>query len=212
MASKSITYEFAKGLIKNNPVFVQVLGMCPVLAVTTSVENGLGMGAATTFVLVSAAVIASFLKPIVPSEVRIPVYAVVIATFVTIADLVLRAFFPPLSASLGPYVPLIVVNCVIMGRIEAFATRNTPLPALSDALGMGAGFTAALMVLGGVREILGSGTLLGISLFGDFFNPMLVMILPAGAFLTLGVLMGIFNAAKEGGGMVLIKAESKAEA
>lgn len=211
MASKSITYEFAKGLIKNNPVFVQVLGMCPVLAVTTSVENGLGMGAATTFVLVSAAVIASFLKPIVPSEVRIPVYAVVIATFVTIADLVLRAFFPPLSASLGPYVPLIVVNCVIMGRIEAFATRNTPLPALSDALGMGAGFTAALMVLGGVREILGSGTLLGISLFGDAFNPMLVMILPAGAFLTLGVLMGIFNAAKEGGGMVLIKAESKAE-
>ncbi len=212
MAARSITYEFAKGLIKNNPVFVQVLGMCPVLAVTTSVVNGVGMGMATSFVLVSAALIGSLIKPLVPSEVRIPVYAVVIATFVTIADLVLRAFFPPLSEALGPYVPLIVVNCVIMGRIEAFATRNGPGPAVSDALGMGAGFTAALMVLGGVREVLGSGAFFGIELFGEGFTPLLVMILPAGAFLTLGVLMAIFNALKEGSHTVLIRAESKAEA
>ncbi|TVQ38832.1 MAG: electron transport complex subunit E [Spirochaetaceae bacterium] len=212
MAARSISYEFTKGLLRNNPVFVQVLGMCPVLAVSTSVVNGLGMGLATSFVLVSAALIASVIKPIVPSEVRIPVYAVVIATFVTIADLVLRAFFPPLSASLGPYVPLIVVNCVIMGRIEAFATRNRPIAAVSDALGMGAGFTAALMVLGAVREVLGSGAFFGIELFGEGFTPLLVMILPAGAFLTLGVLMAVFNAAKEGSHMVLIKAESKAEA
>ena len=211
MPAKSIGHEFTKGLVKNNPVFVQVLGMCPTLAVTTSVINGFGMAVATSFVLVSAALIAGIVKPLVPSEVRIPVYAVVIATFVTIADLVLRAFFPPLSASLGPYVPLIVVNCVIMGRIEAFATRNRPFPAVIDALGMGAGFTAALMVLGAVREVFGSGALLGFQLFGEGFTPMLVMILPAGAFLTLGVLMAIFNALKESSHTVLIKAESKAE-
>ena len=208
MAHKSITYEFTKGLVKNNPVFTQVLGMCPTLAVTTSVVNGMAMGMATTFVLVSAALIASIMKSIVPGEVRIPVYAVVIATFVTIADLVLRAFFPPLSVSLGPYVPLIVVNCIIMGRIEAFATRNGPLPSAVDALGMGAGFTLSLMVLGAVREILGSGSLFGVALFGEYFTPVLVMIMPAGAFLTLGVLMAVFNALKEGSRTVLISAEA----
>ncbi len=194
-----------KGLVRENPVFVQVLGMCPTLAVTTSVANGIGMGLATTFVLLFSALIASVIKPIVPNEVRIPVYAVVIATFVTIADLVLKAFFPPLSQSLGPYVPLIVVNCIIMGRVEAFATRNGPGISIIDAVGMGAGFTLSLTVLGAVREILGSGTLLGIQLFGDGFTPLLVMILPAGAFLTLGILMAIFNAVKAKSAPVLIR-------
>lgn len=204
-ASRSITTEFMKGIVRDNPVFVQVLGMCPTLAVTTSVANGIGMGLATTFVLVFSTLIASLLKNVVPNEVRIPVYAVVIATFVTIADLVLKAFFPPLSDSLGPYVPLIVVNCIIMGRVEAFATRNRPGISLVDALGMGAGFTLSLMVLGAVREILGSGALLGVELFGESFTPMLVMILPPGAFLTLGVLMAIFNAVKDKNEPVLIR-------
>ena len=204
-AGRSITTEFMKGIVRDNPVFVQVLGMCPTLAVTTSVANGIGMGLATTFVLVFSTLIASLLKNIVPNEVRIPVYAVVIATFVTIADLALKAFFPPLSDSLGPYVPLIVVNCIIMGRVEAFATRNRPGISLIDALGMGAGFTLSLMVLGAVREILGSGALLGFELFGESFNPMLVMLLPPGAFLTLGVLMAIFNAVKDKSEPVLIR-------
>lgn len=202
---RSITTEFMKGIVRENPVFVQVLGMCPTLAVTTSVANGIGMGLATTFVLVFSALVASLMKRIVPNEVRIPVYAVIIATFVTIADLVLKAFFPPLSASLGPYVPLIVVNCIIMGRVEAFATRNGAGISLVDALGMGAGFTLALMVLGAVREVLGNGTVLGLSLFGEGFTPMLVMILPPGAFLTLGILMAIFNAVRAKSEPVLIR-------
>ena len=205
MASRSITAEFVKGIARDNPVFVQVLGMCPTLAVTTSIANGIAMGLATTFVLVWSALIASLVRSIVPNEVRIPVYTVVIATFVTIADLVLKAYFPPLSASLGPYVPLIVVNCIIMGRVEAFATRNGPGRSLVDAFGMGAGFTLALMVLGSVREILGSGALFGIPLFGAGFRPMLVMILPPGAFITLGILMAVFNTVKTRTDPVLIR-------
>jgi electron transport complex protein RnfE len=205
MASKSITAVFVKGIAKDNPVFVQVLGMCPTLAVTTSVINGLGMGMATTFVLLFSTLIAALIKNIVPNEVRIPVYAVIIATFVTIADLVLKAFFPPLSASLGPYVPLIVVNCIIMGRVEAFATKNRPGISIVDALGMGAGFTLSLMVLGAVRELLGNGALFGMQIFGDGFTPLLVMILPPGAFITLGILMSIFNAVKSRTDPVLIR-------
>jgi electron transport complex protein RnfE len=204
-APRSITVEFMKGIVRDNPVFVQVLGMCPTLAVTTSVANGIGMGLATSFVLLFSTLLASILKNVVPNEVRIPVYAVVIATFVTIADLTLKAFFPPLSESLGPYVPLIVVNCIIMGRVEAFATRNAPGISIIDALGMGAGFTASLMVLGAVREILGNGALLGMQLFGENFTPMLVMILPPGAFLTLGILMAIFNALKAKNEPVLVR-------
>ncbi len=205
MEQRSITAEFAKGIVRDNPVFVQVLGMCPTLAVTTSVINGVGMGLATTFVLVFSALFASLLTRIVPNQVRIPVYAVVIATFVTIADLVLKAYFPPLSASLGPYVPLIVVNCIIMGRVEAFATRNRPGVSIVDALGMGAGFTLSLMVLGAIREILGSGSLFGVGLLGTSFTPLVVMILPPGAFLTLGILMAIFNALKAKSDPVLIR-------
>lgn len=205
MKDNTMLSHFAKGLIKNNPVFVQVLGMCPTLAVTTSVVNGLAMGAATTFVVFFSAAIASVINSIVPNQVRIPVYAVIIATFVTIADLVLKAFFPPLSAALGPYVPLIVVNCMIMGRIEAFATRNPLMPSLADALGMGAGFTAALMLLGGVREILGSGELFGAVILGSSYPPMLIMILPPGAFLALGIMMAIFNHLQEHGAPILRK-------
>ena len=205
IAPRSITTEFTKGIIRDNPVFVQVLGMCPTLAVTTTVVNGMAMGLATTFVVVFSAIIASLIRGIVPTQVRIPVYAVVIATFVTIADLILRAYFPPLSVALGPYVPLIVVNCIIMGRIEAFATRNAPGISFVDALGMGAGFTASLIVLGAIREVLGSGTLFGQLLFGEGFRPVLVMILPAGAFLTLGILLAIFNALRSRHDLVLIR-------
>ncbi|MFO7850351.1 MAG: electron transport complex subunit E [Spirochaetia bacterium] len=206
MKNETILSHFTKGLIKNNPVFVQVLGMCPTLAVTTSVLNGLAMGAATSFVLFFSAAIASIINVIVPREVRIPVYAVIIATFVTIADLVLKAYFPPLSAALGPYVPLIVVNCMIMGRIEAFATRNPFLPSLADAIGMGAGFTAALMVLGAVREVLGSGEIFGAMIFGEAYPSMLIMILPPGAFLALGILMALFNHIMAQKGPILRKA------
>jgi electron transport complex protein RnfE len=206
MKNSTMLSHFSKGLIKNNPVFVQVLGMCPTLAVTTSVVNGLAMGAATTFVVIFSAAIASVINSIVPNQVRIPVYAVIIATFVTIADLVLKAFFPPLSAALGPYVPLIVVNCMIMGRIEAFATRNPLGPSLADSLGMGAGFTAALMLLGGVREILGSGELFGAAVLGSSYTPMLIMILPPGAFLVLGIMMAIFNHLQQSGTPILRKA------
>jgi electron transport complex protein RnfE len=206
MKNETMLTHFTKGLVSNNPVFVQVLGMCPILAVTTSVLNGLAMGAATTFVLFSAAAIASLINPIVPREVRIPVYAVTIATFVTIADLVLKAYFPPLSAALGPYVPLIVVNCMIMGRIEAFATRNPFLPSLADALGTGAGFTAALMILGAVRELLGSGEILGAVILGESYPSMLIMILPPGAFLALGILMALFNYIQERQQPILRKA------
>jgi len=206
MKNETILTHFTKGLVRNNPVMVQLLGMCPTLAVTTSVMNGLGMGAATTFVLFSAAAIASIINPIVPREVRIPVYAVTIATFVTIADLVLKAYFPPLSAALGPYVPLIVVNCMIMGRIEAFATRNSLLPSLSDALGTGAGFTAVLMVLGAVREVLGSGEIFGVAILGEAYPSMLIMILPPGAFLALGILIALFNYIQAQEGPILRKA------
>jgi electron transport complex protein RnfE len=205
MAARSITAEFAKGIARDNPVFVQVLGMCPTLAVTTSVINGLGMGLATTFVLFFSTLIASLLKNVVPNEVRIPVYAVIIATFVTLADLALKAWFWDISGSLGPYVPLIVVNCIIMGRVEAFATKNRPGISMIDALGMGAGFTLSLMVLGAVREILGNGEILGLQLFGEGFTPLIVMILPPGAFITLGILMSIFNAVKSRTDPVLIR-------
>ena len=207
MKNCTMLSHFTKGLIKNNPVFVQVLGMCPTLAVTTSVVNGLAMGAATSFVLFFSAAIASVINSIVPSQVRIPVYTVIIATFVTIVDLVLKAFLPPLSAALGPYVPLIVVNCIIMGRIEVFATRNSLVSSLADALGMGAGFTAALMLLGGVREILGNGALFGAAILGPSYTPMLIMILPPGAFLALGIMMAIFNHLQDSGAPILRKAD-----
>jgi Na+-translocating ferredoxin:NAD+ oxidoreductase subunit E len=190
----SLAKEFNKGFWDNNPVFKQVLGMCPALAVTVSAMNGIAMALATTFVLVFSSFIISLVRKVIPTQVRIAAYILIIATFVTIVDLVMRAQFPDLSKSLGPYIPLIVVNCLILGRQEAFASKNNPLRAVLDALGMGAGFLLALSTLGGIREILGSRTLLGMQVLPDTFEPWLIMILPAGAFLTLGVMMGTINA------------------
>ena len=189
----SLWYEFSKGIYKENPIFRLVLGMCPTLAVTTSVQNAIGMGIATTFVLFSSNLLISIIKNAVPKRIRIPMYIVVIASFVTIADLVMAAYEPTLHKSLGIFVPLIVVNCIILGRAEAFAGKNRVLPSILDGLGMGIGFTLALLALGLVREILGNGTIYGYPVFGSGYNPMLIMILPPGAFLILGLYLGFFN-------------------
>ncbi|MBE0645501.1 MAG: electron transport complex subunit E [Bacteroidetes bacterium] len=193
----SLAREYTKGLWEQSPVFKQVLGMCPTLAVTVSAMNGIAMALATTFVLVFSSFIISLIRKLIPSQVRIASYIVIIATFVTIVDLVMRAQFPELSKALGPYIPLIVVNCVILGRAEAFAAKNSPLRSLLDALGMGTGFLIALASLGGIREIIGSRTLLGMQVLPDAFEPWLIMILPAGAFLTLGLMMGFLNSMVE---------------
>lgn len=191
--NKTTSYEFLKGLWEINPIFKQVLGMCPTLAVTVSVMNGLAMALATTFVLVFSSLLISSIRKWIPNQVRIAAFIVVIATFVTIADLVMKAKFPDLSKALGPFVPLIVVNCIILGRAEAFASKNTPFRSFLDALGNGTGFLIALLVMGGIRELIGSRTLLGYSVLPNGFEPWLIMILPAGAFLTLGLLMGLAN-------------------
>ncbi|MDP2301992.1 MAG: electron transport complex subunit E [Ignavibacteria bacterium] len=185
--------EYTKGLWEINPVFKQVLGMCPTLAVTVSAINGIAMALATTFVLVLSNLIISLIRKLIPPQVRIASYIVIIATFVTIADLVMKAQFPELSKALGPFIPLIVVNCLILGRAEAFASKNTPIRALMDSLGNGTGFLIVLFIIGGIREIIGSGTLLGFQIMPQVFEPWLIMILPAGAFLTLGLLMGLAN-------------------
>jgi electron transport complex protein RnfE len=191
MAKKSIAAEYVKGLWDENPVFRQLLGMCPVLAVTNALINGIAMGLATTFVLVMSSLVVSSIKKLIPSQVRIASYIVIIASFVTIADRFLAAYFPPISKALGPYVPLIVVNCVILGRQEAFASKNSVGRALIDAIGMGTGFILALMVLSTIRELLGAGTILGYQVLGSWFKPWIIMILPAGAFITLGILLGL---------------------
>jgi len=191
MATKSIRAEFLKGLWDENPVFRQLLGMCPTLAVTGTVITGLAMGLATTFVLILSSLVVSSIKKLIPPQVRIASYIVVIASFVTIADQFLKAYFYPLSKALGPYVPLIVVNCIILGRQEAFASRNSVGRSFIDALGMSTGFILALLMLGTIREILGAGTFLGYRVMGTWFKPWIIMILPAGAFITLGTLLGI---------------------
>ncbi|MDD5090647.1 MAG: electron transport complex subunit E [Candidatus Wallbacteria bacterium] len=185
--------NFTKGIFEENPVFRLVLGMCPTLAVTSSAENGMGMGLASTFVLTGSSLIISMLRKVIPPKIRIPVFLVVIATFVTITDLCMAAYLPDLHRSLGIFIPLIVVNCIVIGRAEAFAFKSPVLPSLVDALGMGCGFTAALTLLGSVRETLGNGTIFNIPLFGSQFEPAIMMILPPGAFLTLGLLLGYFN-------------------
>ena len=191
--SYNLWLDFLKGLWKQNPVFRFLLGMCPALAVTNSVINGLSMGLAVIFVLLCSNIIISAVRKLIPHQVRIAVFVVFIATFVTVADLIFKAKFPQLSKALGPYLPLIVVNCIILGRAEAFASKN-PLPrSLFDGLGMGVGFTFALILLGSIREILGMGSLLGVEVLGEGFERWIVMVSPAGAFLTLGILIGIFN-------------------
>jgi len=185
--------EFIKGLWRDNPVFVQVLGMCPMLAVTNSAENALAMGGATFFVLVASSFFVSSLARWIPKQVRISTYIIIIATFVTVTDFTLEALVPRLHKELGAFIPLIVANCMILGRQEAFASRNSVRLAVVDALGMASGFLFALLALGSVREILGEGRLFGADLFGADFEPWVIMILPPGGFLTLGLLLLFFN-------------------
>jgi len=185
--------EFAKGIWKENPVFVQVLGMCPMLAVTNSAMNAVAMGAATAFVLIGSSVLVSLLRHLIPKQVRISTYIIIIATFVTVADLGLQALVPDVHRELGAFISLIVVNCLILGRQEAFASRHTVLHAFADAVGMAVGFAFALLCLGGAREVLGSGSLFGVPLFGDRFEPWVVMVLPPGGFFMLGFILLFFN-------------------
>jgi electron transport complex protein RnfE len=194
---QSLDSEFVKGLWRENPVFIAVLGLCPAMAVTNTLGNALVMGLATTFVLVGSSLLVSLLRHLVPRPVRISVYIVIIATFVTTIDFVLAAWMPIAHKQLGAFISLIVVNCLILGRQEAFASRNPPVRALADAAGMSAGFALALAMIGGVREVLGSGSLLGADLFGGRFEPWVIMILPPGGFLTLGVLLAAIAWARE---------------
>ncbi|UCG35337.1 MAG: electron transport complex subunit E [Candidatus Omnitrophota bacterium] len=185
--------EIVKGLWDEHPIFRQLLGMCPTLAVTTSAINGLSMGLAVVFVLFFSSLVVSVMKKIVPHQVRIAIYTVIIATFVTIVDIFLKANFPQISRALGPYVPLIIVNCIILGRCEAFASKHSIGKSLRDALGMGIGFSWGLFLLGAIREIFGARTLLGIQILPQNYDRLIVMILPAGAFLVLGFLVAIMN-------------------
>ena len=183
--------EFTNGLIKENPNLVMLLGMCPTLAVTTMAENGLGMGLATTFVLVCSNLVISLLKKVIPGTVRLPCFIVVIAGFVTFVSIMLDAFLPSLSQALGVFLSLITVNCIILGRAEMFACKNKILPSILDGLGMGLGFTASLIIVGSIREILGTGQWFGMTIAPDFIQPMTIFILPAGGFFTLGCVIAI---------------------
>lgn len=186
--------EFLKGLWKENPVFVQVLGMCPVLAVTNTVTNSLVMGAATTFLLMMSAIMVSMTRNWIPRQVRIATYILIIATFVTMADYIIKAVSLAAHQSLGAFISLIVVNCIILGRAEAFSSKHGVKDSIMDALGMGIGFTLAIVMLGIVRESLGSGTLMGFPIFGARYEPWVIMILPGGAFFVLGFLLLGINA------------------
>ncbi|MBE9487499.1 MAG: electron transport complex subunit E [Chloroflexi bacterium] len=189
----SLLKIFRKGIWKENAVFKLLLGMCPLLAVTTSAENGLGMGLASTFVLVCSNTVVAILRKLIPPKVRIPAFIIIIATFVTVVQLCMEAWIYGLYQALGIFIPLIVVNCLILGRAEAFASKRPIIDSAVDGLGMGLGFTLALFILGSVREIFGAGELLGFSLFGAAYQPVLLMILPPGAFISLGLLLAIMN-------------------
>ncbi|RTZ96592.1 MAG: electron transport complex subunit RsxE [Deltaproteobacteria bacterium] len=191
--AKSITQEFVKGLWAEIPPFRLVLGLCPTLAVTKSVENGLGMGAATTFVLVCSNILVSLLRNVIPDKVRIACFIIIIATFVTVVELMMQAYTYPLFLKLGIFIPLIVVNCIVLGRAEAFAAKNPVLHSLADGLGIGIGYTLALGALGAVREILGNGTFYGIHLFGSSFEPFAFMVQAPGAFVGLGLMLCMMN-------------------
>ena len=191
--AKTVTQEFVKGLWEEIPPFRLVLGLCPVLAVTKTVENGIGMGLATTFVLVCSNFLVSLLRNIIPPKVRIACYIVIIATFVTVVELVMQAYTYPLFLTLGIFIPLIVVNCIVLGRAEAFASKKGILASLADGLGIGIGFTLSLAALGAFREAFGSGTLLGIPVFGSSFQPFTFMVEAPGAFVCLGLMLCIMN-------------------
>lgn len=194
---KEIIKRLKNGIVDDNPVFVQVLGMCPTLAVTTSGENGLGMGLASTAVLVMSNLVISLLRHVIPAKVRIPAFIVIIASFVTIVDLLLQAFKPELYQSLGLFIPLIVVNCVILGRAEAYASKNNGINSFFDGLGMGLGFTFALTLIGVTRELLGVGTVFGMMVMPAGYVPASIFILAPGAFIVLGILLAIFNTLKD---------------
>ncbi len=188
--------NFTKGFIKENPVFVLLLGMCPTLGTTTSAINGLGMGLATAFVLIMSNLVISIFKNLIPDKVRIPAFIVIIATFVTVVDLLLAGFLPALHEQLGLFIPLIVVNCIVLGRAEAFASKNSIFASIIDGLGMGLGFTFALVLLGATREILGSGAIFGYKFIGDN-DGMLFFVLAPGAFLALGYIIAIINSIRK---------------
>jgi len=183
--------SFTNGLLQENPVLVLMIGLCPLLAVSSSAINALGMGVATAFVLIFSNLVISSIRRLIPGDLRIPIFIIIISTFVTITDYVMAAYFPPLHRALGVFVPLIVVNCIILGRAEAFAYRNSIIDSLLDGIGMGLGFILVIVTIGIIREVLGNGTIFGSSRF--IFHPGLIMILPPGAFITIGFLMGILN-------------------
>ena len=185
--------EFTKGLIKENPNMVMLLGMCPTLAITTMAANGVGMGLSTTFVLVCSNIVISLLKKVIPDTVRLPAYIVIVAGFVTFVSLILQAFAPDVYSSLGMYLSLITVNCIILGRAEMFASKNKVIPSIMDGLGMGLGFTLTLVLVGSVREIFGSGQWFGITVMPEFIEPMTLFILPAGGFFVLGAVIAVVN-------------------
>lgn len=191
-----LTERLKAGVIKDNPTFVQVLGMCPTLAVTTSAINAIGMGLSTTAVLICSNFAISLIRNWIPAKIRIPSFIVVIASFVTVVEFLLKAYLPSLYSSLGLFIPLIVVNCIILGRAEAYASKHHPLAAVCDGLGMGLGFTCSLTVIGCIRELLGVGTLFNIQIMPSFYTPATVMILAPGAFFTLGILMAVLNTLK----------------
>ena len=188
------------GVIKENPTFVLMLGMCPTLAVTTSAINGAGMGLASLVVLALSNLMISLLRNFIPDRVRMPAYIVVVASFVTMVQFLMQAYLPALNESLGIYIPLIVVNCIILGRAEAYASKNKAIPSLFDGIGMGLGFTLGLSVLGAVREILGAGSILGIKILEGIYEPAIMFILPPGAFIVLGIVLAVLNVIKSGKG------------
>ncbi len=191
---KNLVRIFRNGLVDENPTFRMVLGTCPTLAITTAASNGIGMGLAVTFVLTFSNLVISLLRKAIPDEIRIPAFIVVIATFVTIVQLVIKAFLPALDESLGLFIPLIVVNCIIFARAEAFAFKNPPLPSIADGLGMGIGFTWAITFISSVREILGAGTWFGMQVMPESYIPMGILVRPAGGFIVFGLAIVLMNA------------------
>ena len=185
---------FKNGIIHENPIFVQLIGMCSVLAITNSVQNSVGMGSAVIGVLVMSNIVISIMRKIIPSKIRIPIFIVVIATFVTMVEMFMKAYAQSLYLSLGIFIPLIVVNCLILARAESFASKNGVFYSAMDGLAMGLGYSAALLILGSIREIIGAGSFWGISLFGESFQPAAIFVAPPGAFILLGILIALFNA------------------
>ena len=193
MKKLNLKEQFLDGILYKNPVFVQLLGLCSMLAITTSISNAIGMGAAATVVLICSNLLISLLRKFIPKQVRIAAYVVIISGFVTAVELLIKAYLPSLDRSLGVFIPRIVVNCMILARAEAFASKNGPVASVIDGLAQGVGYTIALLLISAVREILGSGTIAGISLFGDSFKPMIIAILPPGGFIILGCLIALVN-------------------